>query len=93
MIKALSAPVTIQHQVLQIGGSIGCAMFPQDGSDLPTLTKNAESTMRLARKAGGNRYGLFKHSVQPSRAAPPPPIASADIDQCDIPTTNMELGA
>ncbi len=93
MIKALSEPVTIQHQVLQIGGSIGCAMFPQDGSDLPTLTKNAESTMRLARKAGGNRYGLFKHSVQPSRAAPPPPIATADIDQCDIPTTNMELGA
>jgi diguanylate cyclase (GGDEF)-like protein len=94
MIKALSAPVTIQHQVLQIGGSIGCAMFPQDGSDLPTLIKNAESTMLLARKAGGNRYGLFKHAVQTRRAdPPPPPLASADIDQCDIPTTNMELGA
>jgi diguanylate cyclase (GGDEF)-like protein len=93
MIKALSEPVTIQHQVLQIGGSIGCAMFPQDGTDLPTLTKNAESTMRMARKAGGNRYGLYKHRVQPSRAVPPPsPSDSEVIDQCDIPTTNMELG-
>ena len=94
MIKALSEPVTIQHQVLQIGGSIGCAMFPQDGTDLPTLTKNAESTMRMARKAGGNRYGLYKHRVQPSRAVPPPsPSDSEVIDQCDIPTTNMELSA
>ncbi len=97
MIKALSEPVTIQHQVLQIGGSIGCAMFPQDGSDLPTLIKNAESTMRLARKAGGNRFGLFKHSAHPSRAAPsPPPSAPTErgvLDQCDIPTINMELRA
>ncbi|MEI8156615.1 MAG: GGDEF domain-containing protein [Burkholderiales bacterium] len=99
MIKALSEPVTIQHQVLQIGGSIGCAMFPHDGADLPTLTKNAESTMRLARKAGGNRYGLFKHSAQLSRAAAPlppspsllPPTERGGLDQCDIPTTNMEL--
>jgi diguanylate cyclase (GGDEF)-like protein len=93
MIKALSEPVTIQHQVLQIGGSIGCALFPQDGADLPTLTKNAESTMRLARKAGGNRYGLFKHGAQPLRGVPPPQsVEPVVINQCDIPTTNMELG-
>jgi diguanylate cyclase (GGDEF)-like protein len=93
IIKALSEPVTIQHQVLEIGGSIGCALFPQDGVDLPTLTKNAESTMRLARKAGGNRYGLYRHSVQPPRAAPlPQRVDHLAINQCDIPTTNMELG-
>jgi diguanylate cyclase (GGDEF)-like protein len=85
MVKALSEPVTIQHQVLQIGGSIGCAMFPQDGPDLPTLTKNAESTMRLARKAGGNRYALFKHRALPAKSDGPDPF--------NVPTLNMELDA
>ena len=93
MIKALSEPLTIQHQVMQIGGSIGCAMFPQDGSDFPTLTKNAESTMRLARKAGGNRYCLYKHRGQSVPAVAQSRNDSAAIDQCDIPTTNMELSA
>lgn len=93
MIKSLSEPVFVQHQALRIGGSIGCAMFPQDGSDLPTLTKNAESAMRLARKAGGNRYCLYKHRCQPDPAADPNRNVPTDIDQCDIPTINMKLSA
>ncbi len=91
IIKALSEPVTIQFQELQMGGSIGCALFGQDGSDLPTLTKNAESTMRLARKAGGNRYVLFTPDV-PASGAVPMPTARSAMDQSDIPTINMELG-
>lgn len=93
MIKGLSEPVVVQHLVLRIGGSIGCAMYPQDGSDLPTLTKNAESAMRLARKAGGNRYCLYKHRGQSGPAVAPARTVSADIAQCDIPTINMELSA
>ena len=69
-------------------------MFPQDGPDLPTLTKNAESTMRMARKAGGNRYCLYRHGDHPNRVVPLPlPAEYAVINQCDIPTINMELGA
>ena len=95
MIKAMSKPITIRNQVLQIGGSIGCALFPQDGAALPTLTMNAESAMVLASKAGGNRYGLFEHPprLPDMHVAPIQPQGMDNVNQADITTINMELGS
>ena len=62
MTKALSAPVTVRHQTMQVSASIGCATFPQDGFDLPTLISNAETAMRRSSKAGGNRFEEFNPS-------------------------------
>ena len=42
-----------------IGSSIGCARFPQNGTNLPTLMKLADIAMYHAKKAGKNRHQLY----------------------------------
>lgn len=49
----------------RIGFKAGVAVFPDDGTDVDTLLKNAEAALKMA-KAGGNRY-LF-HSQKMTEA-------------------------
>jgi predicted signal transduction protein with EAL and GGDEF domain len=43
----------------QTTASIGIAMFPADGSDVETLTKNADRAMYLAKEDGKNDFRFF----------------------------------
>lgn len=47
---ALRDPVTLDGQRLDIGGSVGIALFPQDGSDASTLLRRAELAMGAAKR-------------------------------------------
>lgn len=52
LLKKLAAPIQVsQHQVI-IGASIGCSRFPQDGDDMATLLKRADSAMYGAKRFG-----------------------------------------
>lgn len=42
-----------------IGGSIGVAVYPDDGCDEMTLLKHADQAMYLAKRCGGSRYLMF----------------------------------
>jgi diguanylate cyclase (GGDEF)-like protein len=44
--------------------SIGIAMFPADGSDVHTLTKNADMAMYLAKEDGKNDFRFFTKEVK-----------------------------
>jgi diguanylate cyclase (GGDEF)-like protein len=57
--EALSQPVEILGQHLQISASIGMAVYPHHGSDEKTLLKNADTAMYLAKKQGRNTIVLF----------------------------------
>ena len=52
-------PLTIGSNELAITISIGIALFPDDGEDVETLMKNADSAMYHAKKAGKNNYQFF----------------------------------
>jgi diguanylate cyclase (GGDEF)-like protein/PAS domain S-box-containing protein len=43
---------------VQIGGSIGISLFPEDGADSGSLTKAADAAMYMAKQAGRNTYRL-----------------------------------
>jgi predicted signal transduction protein with EAL and GGDEF domain len=44
--------------------SIGIAMYPANGSDAQTLTKNADMAMYLAKEDGKNGYRFFSKEVK-----------------------------
>jgi diguanylate cyclase (GGDEF)-like protein/PAS domain S-box-containing protein len=54
IIEALSKPFSLAGHVANIGGSIGIAMYPDDGIESETLLNNADEAMYLAKKSGKN---------------------------------------
>lgn len=59
IIQEVSRPVGIHESTAKVGASIGIAIFPQDGADTETLTKNADSAMYQAKGAGRGQYHFF----------------------------------
>ncbi|MDR1710203.1 MAG: EAL domain-containing protein, partial [Candidatus Accumulibacter sp.] len=51
---------------LQLGASVGIALFPRDGGDRETLLRNAEMALDHARAGGGGRYCFFDFSMASS---------------------------
>ena len=52
--------VVIDNQELRITASIGIALYPNDGDDIETLIKNADTAMYKAKDSGKNQYKFFK---------------------------------
>jgi diguanylate cyclase (GGDEF)-like protein len=50
VLSTLSDPLTLDGQRLDVGGSIGIALYPQDGSDGSTLLRRAELAMVAAKR-------------------------------------------
>ncbi|WP_148255574.1 putative bifunctional diguanylate cyclase/phosphodiesterase, partial [Aidingimonas lacisalsi] len=55
----LAEPYQICHNELHITASIGVSVYPDHGSDEPTLLNNADTAMYHAKKSGRNKYQLF----------------------------------
>jgi diguanylate cyclase (GGDEF)-like protein/PAS domain S-box-containing protein len=59
LLVAASQPVSLTGRLLQVSGSLGAALFPQDGSEADTLLRHADQAMYQAKQAGKRRYQLF----------------------------------
>jgi diguanylate cyclase (GGDEF)-like protein len=55
----VSQPVRLSGHECHATASIGIAMFPDHGSDVHTLTKNADLAMYLAKEDGKNNFRFF----------------------------------
>jgi diguanylate cyclase (GGDEF)-like protein/PAS domain S-box-containing protein len=59
-IEALVQPIDLDGKEVKIGGSFGCAQYPQDGDDASTLLKCADKAMYCAKAAGGNVHVIHE---------------------------------
>src|SRR5258708_10271908 len=69
LLSALGQPLQLSGHECHTTASIGIAMFPADGSDVQTLTKNADMAMYLAKEDGKNAFRFFTktantHSIE-----------------------------
>lgn len=59
IIEAVSEPFDINGAKINIGASVGIAIFPRDGSDYQTILKSADMAMYQAKEEGKNTYRYF----------------------------------
>ncbi len=79
LLAAIRAPYVIHGHTLQVGTSIGIAIFPHDGEDNETLLKSGDTAMYQAKQQGGNRYAFFA-SAPASPHAGDPALAADWLD-------------
>jgi diguanylate cyclase (GGDEF)-like protein len=68
LIQGLQEVFEIAANHVFIGASIGLAIYPFDGEDFVTLTKNADTAMYLAKQSGRGRYKFFTPEMDAANA-------------------------
>jgi len=64
LLAALGRPLQLSGHECNTTASIGIAIYPADGTDEQTLTKNADIAMYLAKEDGKNGYRFFTKAVK-----------------------------
>jgi diguanylate cyclase (GGDEF)-like protein len=62
IISGLAEAFTIAEHSLHISSSIGVAIYPQHGKDIPTVIKNADAAMYKAKQSGRNKCVFYKEN-------------------------------
>jgi diguanylate cyclase (GGDEF)-like protein/PAS domain S-box-containing protein len=66
LLEELSAPYDLGGQEVFITVSIGIALYPDDGTDVDDLLKNAEKAMRHTKNEGKNNFHFYSKSMHSS---------------------------
>jgi diguanylate cyclase (GGDEF)-like protein/PAS domain S-box-containing protein/excisionase family DNA binding protein len=61
-------PATEQRIVSNLSASIGIALYPFDGSDVPSLFSNVDIAMYQAKELGRNRHAVFDQASESLRS-------------------------
>ena len=64
LIEAVSRPFQIRNHELITTPSIGIAIYPNDGEDLETLSKNADAAMYRVKQGSRNDFCFFTQEMQ-----------------------------
>ena len=64
LLSVLSQPMQLSGHECHTTASIGIAMYPSNGADMQTLTKNADMAMYLAKEDGKNGFRFFTKEVK-----------------------------
>ncbi|HXP97636.1 MAG TPA: EAL domain-containing protein [Telmatospirillum sp.] len=59
VIAQLGKTISLDGRLIRLGASVGIALFPDDGPDVTTLMKIADSAMYQAKAAGRNTFRFF----------------------------------
>ena len=65
ILNALCSPVETESHTLDIGASIGIALFPEHAQDISSLNKAADLAMYKAKDAGRGQYIFFSEDLVP----------------------------
>ncbi len=63
VIDAINAPLVIGNHTLEVGTSIGVALYPADGETVEDLMRNADMALYEAKAAGRNRVNFFSFKL------------------------------
>ncbi|HEX5670159.1 MAG TPA: EAL domain-containing protein, partial [Sulfuricurvum sp.] len=64
LLQSIAQPFVLEGHELTITGSIGIALYPSDGPDIETLSKNADTAMYRSKRDGRNAYCFFTQQMQ-----------------------------
>ena len=64
LLHVVSQPYQIEQYDLNVTASMGIAIYPDDGADIETLSKNADVAMYRAKQGGRNAYRFFTQEMQ-----------------------------
>jgi diguanylate cyclase (GGDEF)-like protein/PAS domain S-box-containing protein len=67
ILNTLEQPFVVEGQVLEVGGSIGIALYPEHGGDARTLMRRADVAMYSAKQANA---GYMFHNQEQERHSP-----------------------
>jgi diguanylate cyclase (GGDEF)-like protein len=59
IVKKIGEPLTIDSQELNLTCSAGISIYPQDGQDVDTLLRNADTAMYRAKDHGRNNFQFY----------------------------------
>ena len=59
LVDVIGQPLVLAGRALQVGASLGVALYPQDGNDADTLLKHADVAMYAAKHRGKNNFQFF----------------------------------
>jgi diguanylate cyclase (GGDEF)-like protein len=73
LIQALSSPIDVDGQTLQVTGSIGMTLYPQSEElDADQLIRQADQAMYSAKLQGRNRWHFFDGDSRPRKSSGDP---------------------
>jgi predicted signal transduction protein with EAL and GGDEF domain len=64
LIEAVAQPCHIEQHELVVTTSIGIAIYPHDGTNMETLSKNADTAMYRAKEEGRNDFRFYSPEMQ-----------------------------
>lgn len=64
LLQVIAVPFQIEPYDLVVSASIGIAIYPEDGEDLESLSKSADTAMYRAKLEGRNCYRFFTPELQ-----------------------------
>ena len=64
LLSVLGQPLQLSGHECHATASIGIAIYPHDGADVQTLTKNADMAMYLAKEDGKNGFRFFTKEIK-----------------------------
>ncbi|TBR13827.1 MAG: EAL domain-containing protein [Lysobacter sp.] len=59
LIRLIEQPMFIDGHELQVSASVGISLYPQDGRDVRTLMKQADTALYHVKESGRGRYSYF----------------------------------
>ena len=68
LLTAVSEPLVVDHHELFLTVSLGVAIYPTDGATTSELLRNADTAMRQASDAGGDRWQFFHPGLNEEQA-------------------------
>ncbi len=63
VLEVLARPFSVSGRDIDVGASLGLALYPDDGSDVGTLLRNADAAMYAAKAGGRNTFRFYDEAM------------------------------
>jgi diguanylate cyclase (GGDEF)-like protein len=62
--KKIEVPINIDNHEININASMGISLFPDDGMNIDTLLKNADTALYRTKETGKNQYQFYSEALE-----------------------------